>query len=147
MPDGKTKVFDWKGMPEKAQQILGEDFWYEINSMMPKQGPPIDIYKTEEHVVVVMEVPGLVSPDKAEIKIKGLKLFVSGEVPWTYPVQEDEMLQKERLSGSFKRVLTLPSDIVTGGPVEAKYKAGLLEISIPRLASEEEHQIPIEFRE
>lgn len=63
--DGKNKVFDWKGMPEKAQQILGEDFWYEINKMMPKQVPPIDIYKTEQQVVVILEVPGLESPDKA----------------------------------------------------------------------------------
>ncbi len=147
MSDGKIKVFDWKGMPEKAQQILGEDFWYEINRMMPKQGPPIDIYKTEQQVVVVVEVPGLESPDKAEIKIKGLKLLISGEVPWIYPAHEDEMLQKERLSGRFKREVTLPNDIVPGGLVEAKYKAGLLEINIPRLATEEEHQIPIEFGE
>ncbi|KUO77627.1 MAG: hypothetical protein APF77_19940 [Clostridia bacterium BRH_c25] len=147
MPDGKIKVFDWKGMPEKAQQILGEDFWSEINRIIPRQGPAVDIYKTEEQVTVVVEVPGLESPDKAAIRIKGLKLLISGEIPWTYPVKENEMLQKERLSGSFRREVTLPNDIVPGGPVEAKYKAGLMEISIPRLASEEEHQISIEFEE
>jgi HSP20 family protein len=147
MPDGKEKIFEWKGMPEKAQQILGEDFWSEINRMIPKHGPPVDIYKTEEYVVVIVEAPGLESSDKAEIKIKGLKLLISGEVPWTYPVHEDEMLQKERLSGSFKREVALPNDIVPGGLVEAKYKAGLLEIHIPRLASDGEQQIPIEFGE
>ncbi len=145
MPDGKAKVFDWRGMPEKAQQVLGEDFWNEINRMLPKYGTPIDIYKTEDQVVVVVEVPGLASPDRISIKIKGLKLLISGEIPWTYPITKEEMLMVERFSGSFKREVTLPDDIVPGGSVEAQFRAGLLEIHIPRLTSEQEQQIPIDF--
>ncbi|HYE82915.1 MAG TPA: Hsp20/alpha crystallin family protein [Clostridia bacterium] len=147
MTDGKIKVFDWKGMPEKAQQMLGEDFWGEINRMIPRQGPPIDIYTTEDKVTVIVEVPGLESANRVAVKIKGLKLLISGEIPWTYPVNEKELLQKERLSGSFRREVTLPNDIVPGSTVEARYKAGLLEINIPRLAAEEEQPISIEFEE
>ena len=147
MPDGKTKVFEWKGMHEKAQQILGEDFWHEINKMIPKQGPPIDMYKTEEQVVVVVEVPGLISQDKLAIRIKGMKLLISGEIPMTYPVMEVEMLQRERFHGSFKRELVLPDDIVSDGPIEAQFKGGLVEIRIPRLAAEAEKEISINFNE
>lgn len=147
MTDGKIKIFDWRSMPEKAQQMLGEDFWSEINRMIPRQGPSVDMYKTEDRVTVVVEVPGLESPDKVVVKVKGLKLLISGEIPRTYPVEDKELLQKERFSGSFKREVTLPADTAPGGAVEAKYKAGLLEINIPRLASEEEQPVAIKFEE
>jgi len=98
-------------------------------------------------VTVIVEVPGLESANRVAVKIKGLKLLISGEIPWTYPVNEKELLQKERLSGSFRREVTLPNDIVPGSTVEARYKAGLLEINIPRLAAEEEQPISIEFEE
>lgn len=147
MPDGKGKIFEWKGMPEKAQQILGEDFWYEINKMIPKQGPPIDIYKTDEQVVVVVETPGLMSADKLAIRIKGMKLFISGEIPTTYTVTEEEILQRERFHGSFKREILLPDDIVPDGPIEAQFKGGLVEIRIPRLAVGDEKEISINFSE
>ncbi|HYF83360.1 MAG TPA: Hsp20/alpha crystallin family protein [Clostridia bacterium] len=147
MPDGKGKIFEWKGMPEKAQQILGEDFWYEINKMIPKQGPPIDIYKTDEQVVVVVETPGLMSADKLTIRIKGMKLFISGEIPTTYTVTEEEILQRERFRGSFKREILLPDDIVPDGPIEAQFKGGLVEIHIPRLTVGDEKEISINFSE
>lgn len=145
MPDGKVKIFDWKGMPEKAQQILGDDFWYEINRMMPKQGPPIDMYKTVKQVVVVMEVPGLASPDKLSIRVKGRKLHISGEIQEAYPVAEEEILQRERFQGSFKRELVLPDDIDPAGPTEAQFKGGLVEIRIPRLTGEAEQEVTIDF--
>lgn len=147
MAEGKAKVFDWNGIPEKAGQILGEDFWYEINRMMPKQGPPIDIYKTAEHVVVVMEVPGLASADKLSIRIRSMKLIISGEIPKAYPVPEEEMLQRERFRGSFRRVLPLPDDIDPASKIEAQFKGGLVEIRIPRLCSETEQEVSISFSE
>jgi HSP20 family protein len=147
MPDGKAKIFEWKGMPEKAQQILGEDFWYEINKMIPKQGPPIDMYKTDEQVIVVVEVPGLSSPDKLAIRIKGMKLLISGEIPMTYRVPEEAMLQRERFHGSFKREILLPDDIVPDGPIEAQFKSGLVEIHITRLGVGAEKEIAINFNE
>ena len=147
MQHDKTKIFEWKGMPEKAQQILGEDFWHDISKMIPKQGPPIDIYRTEEKVVIVMEVPGLISQDKLALKIKGMKLLISGEIPMTYPVTEEEMLQRERFYGSFKREILLPDDIDSDGPIEAQFKAGLVEIHIPRLAADGEKEISINFNE
>lgn len=147
MTDGKAKIFEWKGMPEKAQQILGEDFWYEINKMIPKQGPPIDVYKTDEQVVVVVETPGLLSADKLTIRIKGMKLFISGEIPMTYKVEEEEILQRERFNGSFKREIQLPDDIIPDGPIEAQFKGGLVEIRIPKLAVGDEKEIQINFSE
>lgn len=147
MPEGKVKVFDWKGMPEKAQQILGEDFWHEINRMLPKQGPAVDMYKTEDKVVIVIEAPGLESPDKLSIRVKGMKLYISGEIPILYSAAEENILQKERFYGSFKRELVLPDDIVSTGPIEAQFKGGLVEIRIPRLKDEAEQEVPISFNE
>ncbi|MGE5631617.1 MAG: Hsp20/alpha crystallin family protein [Caulobacteraceae bacterium] len=145
MTDNRAKVFDWRNMPEKAQQILGEDFWGEINKMIPRQGPFIDMYKTSKEVIVIVEMPGINTAEKISIKMKGLKLMVTGEIPWIYPVGPDELLQKERFTGGFKREITLPNDIDTNGSVAAQFKSGLVELHIPRLSSEDEKEIPIEF--
>lgn len=147
MTDGKSKVFNWGDMPKGARDFLGEDFWGEINRMIPRPGPFIDMYKTEKDVVVVLEVPGISAPDKISIRIKGLKLLIEGEIPWTYPVDQAEMLQKERFTGSFRRELTLPGDINPVGSFEARFRLGLIELHIPRLLEEEEKEIGIDFED
>lgn len=141
----KAKVFNWADMPKEAQYYLGEDFWGEINKMIPRHGPSIDVYKTGEDVVVIIEVPGISTPENVDIKLKGLKLTVKGEIPWTYPVAREELLQKERFIGSFQREVTLPDDINTQNPIEAQFKLGLVEIHIPRLSKAEEKEINIIF--
>jgi HSP20 family protein len=103
------------------------------------------MYKTDSEVIVIVEVPGLSCTDKISIKVKGLKLIIEGEIPWTYNVGKTDMLQKERFTGSFHREITLPSDIDTRGSFEAQFKLGLVELHIPRLSDKEEKEINIDF--
>jgi HSP20 family protein len=143
----KAKVFSWADMPKEAQYYLGEDFWGEINKIIPRQGPSIDVYKTAKEVVVVIEVPGISTSENVDIKLKGLKLAVKGEIPWAYPVAREELLQNERFIGSFKREITLPDDINTQIPIEAQFKLGLVELRIPRLSKADEKEINIIFEQ
>jgi HSP20 family protein len=145
MGDGKTKIFNWSDMPKEAQHFLGEDFWGEINRLIPRHGPSIDMYKTESEVVVVAEVPGIDSADKISIKIKGLKLIITGEIPMTYPVPQEEILQKERFIGSFTREITLPSDVDVSKSFGAQFRLGLIELRMPRLSKADEKEINIDF--
>jgi HSP20 family protein len=147
MKNNKNSYFDWSNMQSKAQDVLGEDFWGEINRVMPKRGPCIDVYKTEDEVVVVVEIPGIISSENINVRLKGFKMVVSGEIPWTYPVSQDDMLQRERFTGSFKREINLPHDIVPGGSIDAQIRNGLIEIHIPRVPNQEEMEIPVEFKE
>ena len=115
----------------------------EINKIIPDKGLSIDVYKTAKEVVVVIEVPGISTSENVDIKLKGLKLAVKGEIPWAYPVAREELLQNERFIGSFKREITLPDDINTQIPIEAQFKLGLVELRIPRLSKADEKEINI----
>lgn len=147
MAEGKTKIFNWSDMPKEARNYLGEDFWREINRMIPRHGPAVDMYKTDKEVVVLAEMPGIKTSERISIKIKGLKLTISGEIPWTYPVAQQEMLHKERFTGSFNREITLPDDIDTRGSYEAQLKLGLIELHIPRLTEADEKEVNIDFEQ
>lgn len=147
MSNGKARIFNWSDMPKDAQYYLGEDFWGEINRMIPKPGPCVDMYRTDNEVIVIVEVPGISSTDKISIRIKGFKLLIEGEIPWTYATDQADMLQKERFIGSFRREITLPNDIDTGASFEAQFRLGLVELRIPRLSDGEEKEINIDFEQ
>lgn len=132
-------------MHPKAQEVLGDEFWSEINKVVPKRGPCIDMFRTKNEIVVVIEIPGIYSSENLNVKLKGFKLLINGEIPWTYPAASEDMIQSERFIGNFKRELTLPHDIAPDGLIDAQFKNGLVEIHIPRAIDQEEKDIPIDF--
>lgn len=127
--------------------MLGDDFWSEINKVLPKHGPNIDTFRTENSFMVVMEAPGISSAEAVSIKIKNHRLLISGRIPWTYTVYENELIQGERFIGEFMREIALPNDVNTKGNVEARFKNGLIEICIPVQHMDEEKEIPVGFSE
>lgn len=147
MGSNKNKSFDWRDMNEKASKVLGDDFWDEINSVIPKRGPCIDVYQTSDEVVVVVEASGTVSPDDINVHMAGLKLILSGKIPWIYPVSEEEVLQSERFIGEFKREIQLPHDISLQGNIVARCKNGLVEIHIPKIEKDSSKVIQVKFME
>jgi len=142
--ENKSKIFSWSDMPKEAQNYLGEDFWGEINRMIPRPGPSVDIYRTDREVVVVIEAPGLKDPSLISIKIRGFKLLIEGEIPWSYPAAKEELIQKERFLGYFRREIKLPGDIDPEGSYEAQFRLGLIELHIPRMLEEREVKICFE---
>lgn len=143
---GKNNVgFDWPNFNEKAQDILGEDFWNNINSSIPRRGPNIDLYNTEKEIVAVIEMPGISPSDKVSIRVKNNRLIVTGTIPWIYPVGEEDLIHRERFTGEFKREVRLPEDISQNGFVDAQYQNGLVIIHLQRIPSEDEKEIHIKF--
>ncbi|WP_458414136.1 Hsp20/alpha crystallin family protein [Schinkia sp. CFF1] len=140
-----NRDFDLRGMQEKLQKVLGDDFFNEINKFMPRKGPNIDVFETESDVFVVMEQPGL-SPEnpKVNIRIEGYKLFIDGEVHYSYPVKK--LIQAERFFGRFSREIALPYSVHTQG-IRAVYKRGLLVITIPKKEDPEAENVQIDFDE
>lgn len=140
-----SKYFGWQDMNNKAQNLLGDDFWKEIGNIIPKRGPSIDVYKTPLEIVVVIEVPGVYTPQSINVKLRGLKLLIQGEIPWTYPVDTNDLIQTERFIGSFRREINLPHDVSPNQTIEAQFRNGLIEIRIPRAQEQEEKEVPIDF--
>ena len=90
LKDDENKNFNWGFMKGKFSDILGEDLWSDITSMFPKHSPNTDMYRTDNEIVIVAEMPGVTSSDDISIRLKGLKLSMSGKIPYNYPEVEFE---------------------------------------------------------
>jgi HSP20 family protein len=142
--DNKNPTQDWSNFHSDASQILGEEFWKDISELIPITGPRIDIYYTSTTVVVLVEVPGIQSPDQISIFLEGQLLVVEGEIPRLYPVSEKRITQKERFFGSFRRALPMPKPIFKDS-IHATYIQGLLIIELQIEHSVQLTHIPINF--
>lgn len=104
--------------------------------------PPIDAYRTDEDVVVTMELPGL-STDDVEIEVADGVLTVSGQRATTADVPEEAWLRRERPVGEFSRSFTLPEG-VDPQKIRADFSHGLLELHIPQPEERKPHRISIQ---
>ena len=91
---------------------------------------PLDIYSTDDHLVVRVSLPGVKSED-VEITFTGNTLTLKGESKMDREVNEDNYMLREHHYGAFSRTITLPSGLQTD-KAEASYQNGVLTISIPK---------------
>lgn len=89
---------------------------------------PIDVYTTDEELVVVAAVPGMDSDD-VEITLEGDTLTIRGTVP--APMENVNYVVQERPYGTFQRVLRLNLP-VDAERAEASFDRGVLTLIIPK---------------
>lgn len=111
-----------------------------IRSARPGAFPPINVGSTPERVDVYLFAAGL-DPKSLDISIQQNLLAVSGSRK--FEAQENaEYYRSERFDGDFRRVITLPDD-VDPDKVEAKYRDGVLQITIQRREANRPRQITV----
>lgn len=143
MKKDKSKV-NWDQFSKSVEQVLGEDFWDEMNHMIPKRGPAYDMYETDTTVVIIVELPDLRSSEEITLKQHGTDLLLQGSLAYRYPVPKEELLHEERLNGKFKRKIRIPFHF-TSDDIHTSYKNGLLIIYVNKPSTPE--GIPITFHE
>jgi len=98
--------------------------------------PAIDMYQTDEEIVVKAALPGIKS-DEVQINITGEVLTLKGEVK-----QEEEKTSslkgkekawhiREQRYGLFERSVALPTDVVAD-KAKAEFENGILTITLPK---------------
>lgn len=92
--------------------------------------PTIDVYETEEGIIVKADLPGVSKADVA-VEIKDNFLNIRGERKTDRTVAEESYYRQERCFGTFHRSFRLQA-AVDPGKVKARFKDGVLEIQIPR---------------
>lgn len=132
-------------MPEQMDEILGEDFWWDIQKSIPKRGPSIDIYQDLATYVIVVELPGLTETEKISLRQVGHKIQIGGEIPYTYPVHQTKLIRNERYVGTFTREIPIPF-FFQSEQIKAILKNGLLQIYI-RKNEENEATIDIPIQQ
>jgi HSP20 family protein len=122
-------------------QLFGRSPWPAgIRAVQRGTFPPINVGATPERVDVYLFAAGL-DPKRIEVAIQQNLLSVSG----SRKVEADENAEyyrRERYDGDFRRVITLPDD-VDPERVEAKYREGVLQITIQRREAARPRQVAV----
>ncbi len=103
--------------------------------------PRVDVYETNDKVVVEAELPGVKKED-IEVKIKDNNVIIRGEVKREEEKQDKNFFRAERFYGKFERVIPLMIEVK---PEEAKatIENGILRLEIPKATSEKEVEVKI----
>jgi HSP20 family protein len=126
-----NRLFDnFLGRP--AQQPGMERVW----------APSVDMYETKDALMVTAELPG-VSEKDIHLSITGDVLSIRGERQWNQEVKQESYYRSERWYGKFERSLPLPMP-VEADKVTAKYRDGVLTITLPKVEEIRPKEIKID---
>lgn len=106
--------------------------------------PAINVGHTPQSFEIYAFAPGL-APSSIDVQIEKGVLTIAGERKNELPPQDAKATVHvdERFAGHFRRVVTLTDD-VDPNAVQARYRDGLLHISIQRRAAAQPRRIAIQ---
>jgi HSP20 family protein len=103
--------------------------------------PEVDIYETENEMVVKADLPD-VDPQDLDIRVENNILTIRGERKFDKTVNEDNYLRIERSYGSFSRSFSLTNSVKSEA-IKADYQNGVLTLSIPKREEAKPKQIKV----
>lgn len=106
--------------------------------------PAVDIYETEDRVVLKAELPG-VGKDNVNIQIQDNTLTLKGERRIEKGVKEENFLRMERAYGAFHRSFYLPVQ-VQKDKVKAIFRDGVLEVILLKAEEAKPKHIKVEVK-
>lgn len=114
------------------------------DSAQPAWAPAVDIYETENELVVKADLPD-VNEKELDVRVEDNLLTIRGERKFEKSVTEDNFLRVERAYGAFSRSFSLPPT-VNAEAIQAEYKNGVLNIHIPKREEAKPKQIKVMVR-
>jgi HSP20 family protein len=104
-------------------------------------GLPIDMYQTDNDVVVKATLPGL-KPDEVDISITGDTLTIKGEHKEEQETKDEDYFYRERRYGAFSRSVPMPVS-VKSDKAEAVFENGILTLTLPKAEEVKPKQIKV----
>jgi HSP20 family protein len=103
--------------------------------------PPINVWISEESVMITAEMPGL-SAEDIEVSVVNDTLTIKGSRKAEASSEEESLVRQERVFGQFSRSLQLPFRIESDA-VNAKFSKGVLHLTLPRAQSDKPRKISV----
>jgi HSP20 family protein len=103
--------------------------------------PAVNIWTNPDGAIVTAEIPG-VNTEDIDISVVGDTLTISGRREPRELDESEGYHRRERGFGSFTRSVQLPFQ-VEGNNVEASFKKGVLEITLPRAEADKPKKISV----
>ena len=103
----------------------------------------VDVAEKNGHYTVVAELPGVKKED-IQVTIDGAEVTLAAEIKREREVANDErVLHTERTFGKVSRSFSLPQE-VDEAKAEAKFRDGVLELTLPKKAAAARKQVTIQ---
>lgn len=118
-------------MDRMLEQLGGGRMFGGLPSLEGARGfaPSIEVYATDEEVVVSAELPGM-RPEDVNVEITEDAVHLTGEMKKEAEIKEDNYYRTERQYGHFERIVPLPNRI-KDDQAKASFKNGVLTIRAP----------------
>jgi HSP20 family protein len=111
------------------------------NSDLATWAPAVDIYETEQELVVKADLPEVEEKD-IDLRVENSTLTLRGERRFQNDVSEDHYLRIERAYGPFTRSFSLPNTVNPDG-IRAEYRNGVLTVHLAKREESKPKQIRI----
>ncbi len=92
--------------------------------------PAVDLYQTDDDVVVKVSLPGM-KPEDVQISVTGDTLSIKGETKEESNTKEKAYHIREQRWGAFERTLSLPT-AVKSDKATAEFENGVLKVTLPK---------------
>ncbi len=94
------------------------------------RGPAIDMYQTDDEVVVKVALPGI-KADEVQINVTGDLLTIKGERKEKSETKDKNYHIREQHWGAFERSVMLPIAVVSD-KAKAEFEDGMLTVTLPK---------------
>ncbi len=120
LQDEMNRLFMTNVPRSLAQEDLASGGW----------SPSVDIYESENEIVLEAELPGLNRED-FEVSIENNVITLKGKREFTKREEGDNYHRVERAYGAFTRSFSLPRSVSAENAV-ADFKNGVLKVALPK---------------
>jgi HSP20 family protein len=132
MFDRYTRALSW---PRRgSQEVVATGDW----------APRVDIAETDKEFSIKAEIPDVKKED-VKVSVENGVLTIKGERKQEKEEKNKKFHRVERFYGSFTRSFTLP-DNVDENKIEASFKDGMLNLTIPKTAETKPKAIDVKIQ-
>jgi HSP20 family protein len=138
---------DLNAVQDRMNRLFGDAYRPADEDVMRRGAwvPPVDIYDSGNHELIIKaELPDM-SKDEIEITVENGSLTLRGEKKMDSTIKDEHCHRIERTYGTFSRSFSLPPTVDTS-KVSADYKNGVLSIKLPLREEAKPKQIQVQVQ-
>jgi len=116
--------------------------WGELAAPLETRLPKVDVIDRDDEVLVRAEIPGVEKED-LDVSVSDNAITIKGQTRSEEKEEKGDYYRCEITRGAFARTVALP-DVVDSEKVKAKFKDGVLELTLPKVEKAKRHSIRID---
>jgi HSP20 family protein len=130
-PRGLMRPFGWE-----------RPSWGELTAPFEGKMPRMDVIDRDEELIVKAELPGVDKKD-LDVSVTENTVTIKGSTSREEKEEKGDYYRSEISRGTYSRTMTLPTD-VEADKAKAKFKDGVLELSLPKMKKAKRHSIKVD---